>query len=141
MSEVKSFFDIINNINSSHELLTREQVESCGNLFMTNKGMCNNADTIFFADEANEFKHADLYSQYLFYFYSVNKKKRYGKWEKKDSKVEHLDLIKSVYDVNDNKALDILDILSDNQIKTLVELSAKGGKIGNQTKAKKQAVK
>lgn len=135
MAEVKSFFDIANNINSSYEPLTKEQVEEAGNSFMLNRAMSNNFDTIFFADEANGFTGTELYPQYLFYYYSVPKKKRYGKWEKKVEQSEHLKLVMDVYQVSEKRALEYLSILTEEQIDKLVASRNIGG---TETKTKKK---
>lgn len=136
MTEIKTFFDIANNINSSHDLLDRSQIEGAGNAFMLNRAMSNNFDTVFFADEASGFKNVDLYSQYLFYFYSTNKKKRYGKWEKKSEKDEFLPIVMKIYSVSEKKALEYIEILSEDQLELLKESLVTGGKIGG-TKPKK----
>lgn len=133
MAEVKSFFDVANNINSSHDLLSREEVEGVSNAFMLNRAMSNNFDTVFFADEANGFKFTDLYSQYLFYFHSVNKKKRYGKWEKKGEKPENLDIVMRAYNVSERKALQYLDLLNEEQLEVLRNSLSTGGKVGKAT--------
>jgi len=133
MAEVKSFFDVANNINSSHDLLSREEVEGVSNAFMLNRAMSNNFDTVFFADEANGFKFTDLYSQYLFYFHSVNKKKRYGKWEKKGEKPENLDIVMRAYNVSERKALQYLDLLNEEQLEVLRNSLSTGGKAGKAT--------
>lgn len=128
--EIKSFFDIANNINSSHDLLSKEIIEGTSNAFMLNRAMSNNFDTVFFADEANGFKFTDLYSQYLFYFYSIPKKKRYGKWEKKAEKSDYLKVVMQTYDVSERKALEYLDILTEDQLKQLESRLSTGGKSG-----------
>lgn len=133
MAEVKSFFDVANNINSSHDLLSRDEVEGASNAFMLNRAMSNNFDTVFFADEANGFKFTDLYSQYLFYFHSVNKKKRYGKWEKKGEKPENLDIVMRAYNVSERKALQYLDLLNEDQLEFLRNSLSTGGKSGKTT--------
>ncbi|HET8689731.1 MAG TPA: DNA polymerase clamp loader subunit A [Methanosarcina sp.] len=135
MAEIKSFFDIANNINSSYEPLTREQVEEVGNAFMLNRAMSNNFDTVFFADEANGFTGTDLYAQYLFYYYSVPKKKRYGKWEKKAEQSDNLKLVMDVYQVSEKRALEYLSILTEDQIEQLVASRNTGG---TETKTKKK---
>ncbi|HET8688865.1 MAG TPA: DNA polymerase clamp loader subunit A [Methanosarcina sp.] len=134
MTELKNFFDIANNINTSTTLLSQEEVEAVGNQYMLNRAMSNNFDTVFFADEANGFVDVPMYPQYLFYFYSIPKKKRYGKWEKKGEKPEHLDLIKKTYNVSDKRALEYLSLLTDEQISYLEKRSQVGGKLNKEPK-------
>jgi len=101
---------------------------------MLNRAMSNNFDTVFYSDEANGFKYVDLYSQYLFYFYSVNKKKRYGKWEKKQEKTDQLLDVMKFYNVSEKKALEYIEILSEEQLQKIKDSLSTGGKVG---KAKK----
>lgn len=136
--EVKNFFDIANNINSSTELLDKSQIESVGNLFMLNRAMSNNFDTVFYAEEANGFKNVGLYEQYLFYFFSIPKKKRYGKWEKKAERHQHLKLIMDTYLVSEKKALEYLDVLTEDQLNTLIERSSTGGQVSIKKTTKKK---
>lgn len=126
--EIKSFFDIVNNVNTSYELLPKDVVVAHGNAFMMNRAMSNNFDTVFFADEGNGFKNVDVYSQYLFYFYSVNKKKRYGKWEKKVDISDDLKLLMSVYEVSASRAMEYLSVLTEEQIRMIRDSQVTGGR-------------
>lgn len=135
-AEIKSFFDIVGNVNTSYELIAKEAIQSVGNIFMMNRAMSNNFDTVFFADEGNGFKNVDVYSQYLFYFYSVNKKKRYGKWEKKSDTTDDLKLVMDSYSVSAKRAMEYLDVLTSDQLNSLRESQNRGGKDGKIRKNK-----
>lgn len=135
MSEVKTFFDIANNVNSSYNLLEKEKVMGATNVFMLNRALSNNHDTVFFADEASSFKYVDPYSHYLFHFYSTPKKKRYGKWEKKAETSDHLEAVMKVYDVSRKRALEYLEILTEDQLEELKASLETGGKLGRQKKS------
>lgn len=126
--EIKTFFDIVNNVSTSYTLLPKEKVVGLGNSFMMNRAMSNNYDTVFFAEEGNGFKYVDVYSQYLFYFYSVNKKKRYGKWEKKSDASEDMKLVMEVYSVSASRAMEYLSVLTPDQLNALRESRMTGGK-------------
>lgn len=135
MTEVKSFFDVANNVNSSNELLTPEQLLGATNPFMLNRAMSNNYDTVFFADEAASFKYVDPYSHYLFLFFSVPKKKRYGKWEKKAENDENVENVMKVYEVSRKRALEYLEILTEEQLQEISDSLSTGGKLGRQKKS------
>lgn len=134
--EIKSFFDVVGNVNTSYELIPKEAIQGVGNIFMMNRAMSNNFDTVFFADEGNGFKNVDVYSQYLFYFYSINKKKRYGKWEKKADVSDDLKLVMEAYQVSPPRAMEYLGVLTTNQLNSLRESQNRGGKDGKMKKSK-----
>lgn len=135
MSEVKTFFDVANNVNSSYDLIEKEKVIGATNVFMLNRALSNNHDTIFFADEASSFKFVDPYAHYLFHFYSTPKKRRYGKWEKKAETSEHLEAVMKVYDVSRKRALEYLELLTEDQLEDITKSLETGGKLGRQKKS------
>ena len=133
---IKNIFDIVNNINTSKEVLERSVLEEFGNVYMINRAMSNNFDTVFFSDEASGMKSLTPWVQYLFYFYSVTKKKRYGKWEKKLEEVDSIKYIREFYGVSYKKALEYMEILTPDQIGDIVQSFSKGGKSGRVGKQK-----
>jgi len=135
MEEVKTFFDVVNNICSSKTLLQPEQVVGLASPYMMNRAMSFNHDTAFFAEEASAFRNIDPYQLYMFYFYSTPKKKRYGKWTKKVNN-EDLQLVQSSYGVSEKKAMEYLDILKPEQLEALRQASSQGGKTGRASKKK-----
>ena len=131
MTEIKGVFDIVKNIQSSSELLSKEVVEEFTNPYIMNRAMTFNTDTLFFSDEASMFQNVPSYAHYLFYFYSIEKKKyRPGRWEKKTDPSENLDAIKEAYNVSTERALEYLDILTEEQIEEIKTKQSKGGMIG-----------
>ena len=138
MSEIKGVFDIVKNIQSSHELLSEEEVREFSNPYILNRALSFNTDTIFFADEASTFTSVDPWAQYLFYFYSIDKKKyRPGRWEKKEVSPDSLSMIQEAFDVSESKALEYLEILSDEQVDIIIEFMNKGGLIGRKPRKSK----
>lgn len=128
--DVKTFFDVVNNITTSYEVLPKESIIGATNPFMVNRALSNNPDTLFFADEANAFKAVDPYNHYLFYFHSIPKKKRYGKWAKKEEKNLKMEMVKKFYGVSEKRALEYLEILNEDQLNHLENLLSQGGKLG-----------
>lgn len=90
----------------------RMDVDEVGyNAFVMNRIMSNTKDTIFFANEMNKFSDATKQQQFDFYYYGLDKRKRYGKWNKKDEDTENIDLIKQYLSCSHKKALEVYDIL------------------------------
>jgi hypothetical protein len=65
---------------------------------------------------------------YEYLLNSIEKKKRWGKWVKKDSLPEDVELIKEAYGYSDEKALSVLPLFNDKTLLTLKELLDKGGR-------------
>lgn len=83
--------------------------------FIVNRMLSGNIDTVLFASELNERFTMDKDMQYKFLLYAVPKRKRFSNYLKKNS-LEDLELVKSYYGYNTEKALDALRLLSKEQI-------------------------
>ena len=123
-------FDFLNAINDTKKDLFKEdaQAQKDYSAFMVNRGLSYFPDTIMFANEMN--KNASIPSdwQFYFYLYGVPKRKRFSKWAKKEQNSEDLSLIMRHYDYSAQKAADALQLLSENQLKTLREMYQAGGR-------------
>jgi Bacteriophage clamp loader A subunit len=121
-------FDFVKNISESTDDVY-EGNEKEYNPFIINKALSFNVDCVFLAHELSKFSTViDKRSQYLFWLNSLDKKRRYGKWVKKDSLPQDITLIKEAFDLSDRKALEALAILTDKQLLELKQLMSKGGK-------------
>jgi len=94
--------------------------------FMVNRNFSQHMDTILYANEMNQRPHLSKQMQFDYYFYSVRKRKRYGKWPKKVTE-ENLELVQGAYNCSMQKALDILRILSEPDIQKLKDFVYEGG--------------
>lgn len=94
--------------------------------FIVNRMLSGNIDTALFASELNERFTMDKDMQYKFLLYSVPKRKRFSNYLKKNS-LEDLELVKSYYGYNTEKALDALRLLSKEQINYIKEELNTGG--------------
>jgi hypothetical protein len=83
--------------------------------YIINRCLSGHLDCILFANEMN--KHSELPKdmQYEFYINSLRKRKRFSPWIKQD-KVKDLDIVKQYYGYSNEKALQALKILSQDQI-------------------------
>ena len=125
-------FDYINSINQSKKNLMRESendslAEKDYSPFLTNRSLSYHHDTIALANEMNIRHDSDKKLQYEFLLNTVRSKKRYAKWDKKK---HHGDLaaVKEYFGYSDNKAMQALTVLTDEQIKTIKSKLEKGGK-------------
>jgi hypothetical protein len=98
------------------------------NAFVINKAMSFNVDCIFIANELNKYSAIPKHSQYYLWLNSIEKKRRYGKWVKKDSMSDDIELIKEAYGYSNAKALTVLPLFTDKKLLELKELLNKGGR-------------
>lgn len=125
-------FDFINDINTGKKNLMRGSdndalAEKSYSPFLTNRSLSYHHDTVAIANEMNIRHDADKKLQYEFLLNTVRSKKRYAKWDKKK---DHGDLaaVKEYYNYSDNKAMQALTALTDEQIKLIKRRLEKGGK-------------
>lgn len=109
--------DWMNSINFTKENLIESNPENIKSYppYIVNKCLSAHIDSILFANEMNISNNLDKDMQYLFYLNSLRKKKRFSSWITKN-KVENLEYIKKYYGYNDEKASQILNILTKDQI-------------------------
>ena len=120
-------FDFINSINETKQnLIVDEWSEKQYQPFVVNKGLSFTADTVILANEVNSRPHIDKTLQYSFLINIVRPRKRFAKWIK-PSKIEELEIVKEYYNYSTEKARQVLNILTADQINTLKEKLKKGG--------------
>lgn len=120
-------FDFVKSVTETKEQIF-EGNEKDYNAFVINKSLSFNVDCVFIVNELNKFSDVPKSAQYQLLLNSLEKKRRYGKWVKRDSLPEDIELIKEAYGYSDAKALTALSLLSDKQLLELKELLNKGGK-------------
>jgi hypothetical protein len=79
--------------------------------FVVNRCLSYFADTIFHANEMNCNPWLDKKSQFDFYRMGVRKKKRFSPWLRKETE-ENITLIQTAYGYSEQKAREVLNILS-----------------------------
>ena len=102
-----------------------EIVNEVYNHFIINRSLSYHADCLVYANEMNQRHQSDTWLQFHFYLNSLRPRKRFAKWEKAN-KVDDLDTVKLAYEYNNKKALQVIDLLSDEQINELKK-DRKGG--------------
>jgi hypothetical protein len=123
-------FDYINSINYSKKNLMRnsdndELAESGYVPFLTNRSLSYFTDTLFYANEINQFCHTDHKLQYEYLLNSVRPKKRFAKWVKSmDS--DDLEMIKLYYNYSTKKALQAIAILTPSELDHITRKVTRG---------------
>lgn len=114
----KSPFDWINNISTSREHWT---VDSTYNMWMTAKAFLQHQDTVFIVSELTKLGITDPQAHYDFLFYSVPKRKRFGKWAKEIKNYDEklLEYIQEKFCYNKKNALQMLEVMPQNEIELL----------------------
>lgn len=112
-----SLFDVLNSLYHSKDLKFNE-IEKTYNPYMINKFVSMNSDLILVANEMNINPFLSKQVQFDFYTSIIRKKKRYTKYLKAD-KEEIIDIIKFYMKCSNEKAKDILRLLSEEQVTEL----------------------
>ena len=109
--------DWLNSINSSKKNLIDEDplLESKYPAFVVNKCMAGHLDAIMFANEMNMNPNIDKKMQYDFYLNTLRSKKRFSPWIRKEE-LKNIECIKSYYGYSDEKAKQVLPLLTENQL-------------------------
>ena len=120
--------DFLNSINSSKENLLDADVKSEKLYlpFIVNKCLSYFPDTLFTVNQINQVPHIDKKMQYDYLLYSIRAKKRFAPWTKKveDSKIE---LLKQAYHISEKKALEIADLINEDQLAEILQSQYTGG--------------
>lgn len=124
-------FDFVTNINGAKKDLIRDSdnpdlMEKSYKPFLVNRALSYFIDTIMYANEINQAKHLDFTLQNDYYLNSIRSGKRFSKWAKpiENSNIES---VQEYYKVSYMKALDIIKVLSKEQIDLIKTKIIKGG--------------
>ena len=109
-------FELIKSIsNTKKDILENEKDY---NAFMVNRGLSYFPDTVIYANEMNRFHHLDQRLQYHFLINTIRKRNRFSKWNK-SIESESINTIKEYYGYSNEKARDVLPLLSNENLKTI----------------------
>lgn len=121
-------FDYLNSINSTKkDIMVDDASEKGYSPYMINRGLSYFNDTVLYANEMNRYHHLDNKLQYHFLINSIRPRKRFSKWLKK-SDPDSVEVVKEYYGYSNEKARQVLYLLSDMQINELKQRLYKGGK-------------
>tara|TARA_A200000159_G_scaffold11809_1_gene9968 strand:- start:13225 stop:13602 length:378 start_codon:yes stop_codon:yes gene_type:complete len=121
-------FDYVNAINySKKDIMVSREDEKAYNPFMTNRSLSYFSDTVVIANEMNKYHHLDSRLQFSFLINIIRKRKRFSKWVKPELEND-LESVKTYYGYSNEKARQILSLLSPSQVKQIKEKVNKGGR-------------
>ena len=109
-------FELIKSISSSKKDILENEKDY--NAFMVNRGLSYFPDTVIYANEMNKFHHLDNRLQYQFLINTIRKRNRFSKWNK-SIESENINAIKKYYNYSNEKARDVLPLLSKENLNTI----------------------
>ena len=120
-------FDYVRSINDSkQDLMVDDSSENIYNSFTINRSLSYFKDTVGLANVMNQYHHADNKLQYHFLLHIIRKKKRFSKWMKPVAE-DDMEVVKEYYNYSNEKAKQILNLLTDDQLDALRRKVSKGG--------------
>ena len=121
--------DWLNSINLNKNNIIKEDPDTERKYapFIINKCMSGHLDTVLLANEMNMNHSLSKSLQYDFFLNSVRKKKRFSPWLRKD-KIKNLDVVKQYDGYSNEKATQVLRILTSEQIAFIRSKLEIGGK-------------
>ena len=128
---MKELKDWLNSINLTKEdiMETDPDVIKKYPPFIVNKCVAPFPDTIHLVNEMNIHNHLDSKLQFDFLLNSLRSRDRYTPWLKA-KKIKNIEYVKEYYGYSNEKAKAALDVLNDEQIKTIKDSLSKGGNNG-----------
>ena len=120
--------DFLTSINISKENLVEKEplCEKEYIPFVVNKCLSYFPDTIFYANQINVRPGLDKKMQYDYLRLSVSKRKRFSKWFKEE-KNDNIKLIQEYYGYSYRRAKEVLECLTDDNIRTIKDSLKTGG--------------
>ena len=121
--------DWLNSINTNKNNLIDEDIdlEKKYPSYIINRCLSGHIDAVMFANEMNKHPNLSKKLQYDFFLNSLRKRKRYSPWIRKEQ-LENLDLVKSYYGYSSEKAKQVLNILTREQLSFIRDRLDTGGK-------------
>jgi hypothetical protein len=121
-------FDYVNSVNyTKKDIMESPEYEKSYNSFMVNRSLSYFSDTVGIANEMNRYHHLDSRLQYSFLINIVRKRKRFSKWVKPEVQND-VDVVKEYYGYSNEKARQVLPLLTPSHIITLRNKVNKGGR-------------
>ena len=121
--------DWLNSINTNKNNLIDEDIdlEKKYPSYIVNRCLSGHIDAVMFANEMNKHPNLSKKLQYDFFLNSLRKRKRYSPWLRKEQ-IENLELVKKYYGYSNEKAKQVLHILTREQLSFIRDRLETGGK-------------
>lgn len=121
-------FEYVNAINlSKKDIMVDDLAEKSYSSYTINRSLSYFNDTVLAANEMNKYHHLDKKLQFHFLINIIRKRKRFSKWDKPEL-VSDVEVVKEYYGYSNEKAKQVLPLLSSDQIMNLREKVNKGGR-------------
>lgn len=121
-------FEFLNTINyTKQDLMEDDLIEKKYLPYMINRSLSYFSDTVAIANEMNRYHHLDYKLQYHFLLNIVRKRKRFSKWLKPQVE-DDVEVIKEYYGYSNDKARQVLTLLTPSQLQELTKKVSKGGR-------------
>ena len=119
----------LNSINTNKNNLIDEDIdlEKKYPSYIVNRCMSGHIDAILLANEMNKRPNLPKKLQYDFFLNSIRKRKRYSPWLRKEQ-IETLELVKQYYGYSNEKAKQVLNILTREQLSFIRDRLETGGR-------------
>ena len=121
-------FEFLNAINyTKKDLMVDPENEKHYNSFVINRSLSYFPDTVAIANEMNKYHHLDSRLQFSFLINIIRKRKRFSKWIKPEIEND-VEVVKRYYGYSNEKARQILPLLTPHQIQIIRNKVNKGGR-------------
>lgn len=121
-------FDYVTSINySKQDIMVDDICEKDYNSFMINRSLSYFQDTVGLANVMNQYHHTDNKLQYHFLINIIRKRKRFSKWMKPETESD-IEVVKEYYGYSNEKARQVLSLLSPEMITIIKQKVNKGGR-------------
>ena len=121
-------FEFVNDINhGKSNIMVDDITEKAYNAFMVNRSLSYFNDTVLFANEMNLNAHLDNRLQFDFLINIIRKRKRFSKWVKPELEND-VDVVKEYYGYSNEKARQVISLLSPHQLEIIKGKVNKGGR-------------
>jgi hypothetical protein len=121
-------FEYVNAINMTKKnIMVDDIAEKQYVPYMTNRSLSYFNDTVLIANEMNINHHLDNRLQFDFFINIIRKRKRFSKWFKPESQSD-VEVVKAYYGYSNEKARQVLPLLTKEQLEVLKKKVDKGGR-------------
>lgn len=120
--------DWLTSINHSKVNILEENPDAINKYppYIVNKCLAGHIDAVMFANEMNLFHFLDKKLQYDFLLNTLRAKKRFSPWLRKED-ISDLELVKKYYSYSNEKAKQVLPLLTDEQLSFIRKRLDTGG--------------
>jgi hypothetical protein len=111
-------FDLIGSINDKKYVPFGPEAERAYVPFVINRALSNFIDAVPYVHFLNQHPQLPHRMQYDYLYHGLRKMKRFGKWNKLE-KHEYLEDVMKYFEVSQQKAIGMIDRLTEEQLKSL----------------------